>query len=623
MSSRIAGRTFLFKSLLTGAAICAVSALIAPKVQAQTAQAAVEAALLAEPHVRSTTTINTATAAELETAVATAIGSTSFTPAALAVAALEPYPLGVTGAKVRADRNTTGPGIVSAVVTELITLSDTSFATDVAAVTDQVVDVNQPVATEDLSLAGREAVVKSALGAISNAYVSLTNTFPLATLLAADSAIGTALAKDGSLTALATSGLTTILQTSILGIDGLTGRATAAAPYAAENFVAGIISSGTAPNGATLPNFAVSILKDVSTNLGVDELVAYQIGLQTSGTSALVNTATTLFLKYPTAEAKITQGLAASIPATNAGVSDANRVAFISALASTDIKAATPVLEGAVYTDPYYAPDFAGAVMTDIYNSTTTTTHGTTDTGHALLTADAAGIALGVGGILGQDGDALTGVSGTFAGFVANGSLPVADAGLYATDLITGAVKSTIPASALVQFTAGSSGGKLYVGPGTLNNNTIALATVVDLESIEDLFANAILTKYGASLVSSSADVTLAASEIGALAKAIAGFTKDESYTNGSSQVALVAPVLAGSIAELVASFNLTPFTVGTKTYNPQTQILAAIEADDEAAALAVKTSVEGVFTASNPLFYANDTTYGVITTDETSVTNF
>src|SRR5271166_423405 len=228
MSSRIFGRTLQFKSLLAGAAVCAVSAVVTSSSWADNpvaGQAELTAALAIVVPTR-TPTVNTATAAQLEAAVAKALVTGTVAPGDLAASALEPYPFGQAGAKVRADRNASGPGVVASALTELVTLSDPNFATDAAAVTQQVVDVNQPTTTANLTIAGQEAAVKSALGAISDAYIN-ANTNTRTTLLAGDAAIGTALSTDANLTGLTKSGLTTILQTAIAGVTGLKGKSTA------------------------------------------------------------------------------------------------------------------------------------------------------------------------------------------------------------------------------------------------------------------------------------------------------------------------------------------------------------------------------------------------------------
>jgi hypothetical protein len=327
-----------------------------------------------------------------------------------------------------------------------------------------------------------------------------------------------------------------------------------------------------------------------------------------------VSTATTLFTKYPLVEAKITQGLAASIPVTN-GTSDANRVAFISSLASTSIKAATPVLEGAVFVDPYYAAQFTGSVLKDIYNSTT----GASPTGHTLATTDAAGIASGVGSILGQDGDALAQVSGTFAQLIVGGQLKVTNAATYATDLITGAVKSTLPASDFLQITGNSSGQKLVVGAG------ITAATVTDLEAIEDQFADAIVTVD--STLTTKAEATTLATALGVLAEDVAKFTKGIQFNNGSGEV-YVAQYLAGTLAQFIdAEVPATTTAPFSASVTPRSLAIAAITADIDAAngnLAAVKTAVASAITAAagSPTAY-NQYLYGSITTDETAVTNF
>ena len=618
----------------TALAAFSILALTATPLWADAAgQAAIEAQLQAHTTVAKakTITLNNATAAQLAAAVADAIpANPSLTPADLAESALQPITVTV-GTKqvtqIRADRNVSGPLVVSAAIGELADAgTDASFASDAAAITDGVVDVNFGTSTQVLALAGREAVVKAALSTISTAYVNGSPT-PTSTLLSGDQAIGKALATDPDLTA----NITTILQ---IGIEGITGvKATAAAPLAAESFVQGIVTGNTLPNGASPSSFAVAILKNVATNSGVDELVAYQIGLNDSlGVGDLPNVATALFLVHPLDEAKITQGLAAAVPAGTNNTETARMTFVNTTLTTAGIKYATSVLEGAVFTDPYFAGEFTGDVMTDIYGSMT----GAKATGHTLIVTDAGPIASGIGAILGQDGNALTQVSGTFADLIANTNpalpeLPVASAATYANDLITGAVKSTLPATEFSQITPDSDGGKLNVG--TVATAKIAevntpLATVVDLESIEDLFAGAIVTRDDATIDTTKAGATAVGTALGTLAKDIATFVKGDVFVPNTSTgtTVPVAQYLAGTLAQFVVNlgFNVTVGT-GRTAFVPQAIILAAIEADlkvisTAAVNLDITTAVNAVVTAGKGSgTYA---IYGEIDVPETTITN-
>jgi hypothetical protein len=623
-------------ALRTALAAFSILTVTAGSLLADTAgQTAIEAQLQAHSTAAraKTITLNNATAAQLAAAVADAIpANPSLTAADLAESAIQPITVTVGPRQViqiRADRNISGPAVAAAAINELIsTGTDATFAADAAAITDGVVDVNFGVATQVLTLAGQEAVVKAALGTISNASVlgSLNSTDPLA---AADSAIGNAIATDPDLIPLTKNGLTTLLETAIAGVTGTKGTSTAAAPLAAESFVAGILTSGTVPDNATYPTFAQAILAKVAVNSAVDELVSYQIGLKDT-VGDLPNVAEALFLKYPLVEAKITQGLAAAIPA---GTNDQEtaRITFVnSTIATAGVKYATATLEGAVFTDPYFAGQFTGDVLTDIFNSTTATRTTVLDTGHALVVTDAPLIASGVGAILGTDGDALTQVSGSFSDLIASGALPVANAALYANDLITGAVKSKLPASEFSQITAGSDGGTLavgVVGTAKITEVNTPMETVKDLESIEDLFASAIVTKDDATIDATKAGATAAATQLGTLAKDIATFVKGDVFTpvlNGPTVP--VAQYLAGTLAQFVVNLGLdTTVGTGAKAFVPQTVILAAIEADLKLISTAavnadITTAVNSVVTSGSGS--GTYQIFGEIDVPETTITN-
>jgi uncharacterized membrane protein YcgQ (UPF0703/DUF1980 family) len=583
-----------------------------------------------------TISISTASYLQLVAAVDAAVTSNAtsgVTPATLAASVYAFYPPLTSGSTVRADRAVSAPAVVEGVISQLLTNGNTAntpaqFATYAGQVTESVAAVNGTNTAGNLTLATREAVVEDALEVLANAYSSIApnvTNFTQQQVLAADQTIGADITADPVLSAQTASGLTTLLQTAIAGITGTKATATAAAPWIAENFVAGILSAngGAAPNGATLPAFAVSILKNVYVNANVDELVAYQVGLQNNNQATLVSTGTTLFSHYPTAEAKITQGLAAAIPVVS-GSSDANRVAFVTTLTDNQLTAATPILEGAVFVDPFYAADFAGAVMGQVYSSTTTVGTTTTHTGYTLLATDAPTIATGIGSILGQDGDALAQVSGTFAQFVAAGQLPVASAATYATNLITGAVTSIFPAADFLQITGTNPSGQISSG-GSLKvtSATILPETVTDFEAIEDQFADAIITADG-SLLKTQAGATTVASLLGTLALDIASHTKGVTFTpTGSSTTAYVAQYLAGSLAEYLDSgvLSSTPFSGTTSALS---LAIADIKADIIAAnGAAVTTAVDNAISAAA----ASSTAYaiygyGSITTDETAITD-
>jgi hypothetical protein len=274
--------------------------------------------------------------------------------------------------------------------------------------------------------------------------------------------------------------------------------------------------------------------------------------------------------------------------------------------------------------------------MTDIYNSTTTVGARTTDTGHTLIVTDAGAIASGIGAILGQDGNALTQISGTFADFVANTNpalpeLPIASAATYANDLIAGAVKSKIATSEFSQFTPGSEAGTLNVGTvatAKVAEQNTPLATVVDLESIEDLFAGAIVTRDDATIDATKAGATAVGTELGTLAKDIATFVKGDVFVPNSNTgtTVPVAQYLAGTLAQFVVNLGFdTTVGTGAKAFVPQTVILAAIEADLKLISTAavnadITTAVNSVVTSGSGS--GTYQIFGEIDVPETTITN-
>lgn len=436
-------------------------------------------------------------------------------------------------------------------------------------------------------------MVKAALGAVSDA--GLTN----ASILGTDEAIGQTLAGDTYLETLPASALITIIQTAMAGIDGSKGKSQAAGPEAAEEFVQGLLSiSGTVPDNIGYPAFAVGALKKVSSNTSVDELVAYQVGLADNATTAsLAALASALYTSYPSAIAKVTQGLSAVLPASDA--TESARVSFIQQLTAAQTRDAVPILQGALFVDPYNAGPFTQGVFSTLLSQ---------PNGSRLLVSDAPRIATGAGAILGQDGDALTQVADIFSQYIANDDLPVSDAATYATALISGAVKGRVPGSQFSGAAFGGGGGDLNVGAG------IDAETATDLASIVDLLASGVIIANHFSLGTASG-LRSTASEIGSMAGDVARYVKDETFDDGGSPepaAVYLAGTLADSVATTVAELNLEP--------NVQNAILAAIETDVAADTNgAVRADVKAVF--ENDAYRAYPVV-GAISPQETMVTN-
>jgi hypothetical protein len=560
-------------------------------------------------------TILTAKAADLATAVTAAIetGTTGFTPAQLAAAAFQPV-----GGKVRSDRETSAAVVTDAVVT-LFTSgtghANANFASIIGATVDSVVAVNGTLNNTKLTLttAGQSTVIKDALGTIADG-LGTTGTG----VLAADAKIGAALSGDPYLEGIAKAALTTALQVGIEGINGVKGKSTTNAPLAAQEFVSGILSTGTLPNDPATPapaaynTFAVAILKNVSKNASVDEFVSYQVGL--SDTTGLVSLAQALATKYttPATVAKIVQGVTAD---TTAAIGEAGRQTFINALTVALSKDAVAIAQGGAYVDPIYSGSFTAATFSGLVTDSTAKSN--------LATKYAAAIATGVGNILGQDGDELTQVALTYKKLLGANTLPPASAATYATDLITGAVKSKISTSAFTGAAAGLGGGTLAVGTGKFGS-TVGNEVALDLSSVLNLFAEGIIN--GSSLATSK-DVAAVAKEVGTLAEDVAKFVKNESSSAGGTSQP-VAAYLAGTVANLVnALIGNTGATTTTKgvTLTAFQVIAAAISKDVQAVTQSTKNAdVDTIVAAAVTNFasFPSAGTAGALGTVESPVTN-
>ena len=551
-------------------AACALFTVTAPSLKAQTAAEITDAQNDIKAEL-SSGTIVTSSSTVLATAVAKAIkadSSSTLTPAIFAEAALLPYPY--PGGTVRQEPGrdsaavlVTGSAIAQLVATGTSTkVTEIDFTTDVAAITDAVIDVSSTNASNKLTTAGREMVGKEALGVISDAYTANTGKVPRATLLAADEGVGKELATDSYLEGLSSDGLTVILESVMGGVNGVKGTSVAVAAFAAEYFTAGLVSTGSVPNqsqGMTFPAFAVDILRPVSINQSVDELVLYELGLHDDGANqtALVNIAESVFKAYPAGDTKFVQGLAGAIPKGNK--SETARINFADALTTGTVAAAPKILEGMTFVDPFYASEFTTGVFNSIYAKNPST-----------LLTDGTLIASGVGNVLGQDANELTQIANVYGTFISSGKLPTASAGGYATALIGAAESSDINSDRFTGAAAGGGGGLLKLGAAITN------ATVTDLASITDVLADGIVSFYKTAGTLNTSETSTAASDIGNLAEAVAKFVGTETFSDSSNskESGPVAEFIAGTLADYIEAV--------ISTTNTATAILNAIKTDVE-----------------------------------------
>lgn len=560
---------FFAKGIRAAIAASAALALSIHCVHAQTAnqlaaQQAVET-ILQGLHPQKT--ILTATPTQLVDAVQAVVSasSASLTAADIASGVLTPF-----SGHVRSDRNTTA-GLVAAgaIQTEiLLTATNTStFSADVAAITDEVVAVNGTtgLATETLSTAGQGTVIKDALGTLSDE--TLAGSITASTLEAADTAAGLKLVDDSYLESLST--FSTALDTGMAGINGVKGKSTAEAGFAADAFVTGIVESGSLPNAAistsAYQSFAETILKNVSSNTSVDEVVANAVGDSTtelSSTTNLESLAAALFSKYPTAQAKIAQGIIADVPIASG--TETSRTSFLGSLigfGTAELKDAVNITQGAVFVDPYFSAEFTQGAFNAIDGSNIIT-------GPKTLKADAAPLATAIGTTLGQDGNALAQVAAVYGNAVASGTLPVASVNTYAGNLIAGAVKglsSKIPTGVF----------NVNVGDGGTLGLT-SQTTADDLTFIAEDFAAAIVqTATTANSLATVAGDKKFATEIGTLAQTVAKYAKNLDIANGGTAV-------DGFIAATLDNDLSTVFSGLTGPDNPLQLAEAAIKTDVE-----------------------------------------
>ena len=592
----------LLRSAVAGVAALAAIGFSTPSVWATVTTAQAQAEIQAQ--LPSGKNINSASAAQLAAAVATAITtSTDAAPAAFAAAAFAPVTVGST-AKIRSDRNSSAPLVVAKAIS-VISGTDTNFAAQIGALDDSVVVVNGTNTRENLTIAAKEAVVKTSLETLSDEAVATTGATITGTELnAAATQIGTSLATDTFLKTQPSLTLITTLQGGIAGIYGVKGRDIANAPAEAAAYVQGILNGGI-PNSLTTPVFAVDILKDVNTNASVDELVTNKIAIADSF-GDLPSVGSALIAAYSKEAVKITQGLVAAATAVNN--TESNRVTVLTNLTALQPKSAASILEGSVYVDPYFAGDFTGAVFQSVVTGTPTT-----KTKAALATA-ATAAATGVGAILGSDGDVLTQVAQQFGNEIGLTNLPATKAATFASNLVKSALNSTVPTTAFSQFTGYPNGG----GGGQFAGGKTSLATAItrtalnDLASVVDLFAAGVIQADGGSSITGSG-LSKAESQVSLIAADIAKLAKNEAFVAGNATS--VAGFLAGSLANTIADLSLPALS--------QSGLFAAVEKAVSAASAADKTDVAAQFTGSTylgDLYNASGT--GPIGTEETAVTN-
>ena len=427
---------------------------------------------------------------------------------------------------------TAAAAAASGTISALLTGSDANFAADAAAAI-------KTLAEADFSAADDEAIIKAALGTISDTIAgnnpSVATQLTPAQMLAADRAIGAAIAGDAKFTAIAKNGLTTILENGLVGINGVKGKSTGPAPDAAQAFVAGTLVGGVAPNGLTLEVYGVDILAKVSKNTSVVELVTNDLA-NVDLSSDFVPLAQALIKKYAAANVKIVQGIAAAIPPTS-GTTVTNTVTFVQNHTTALNSSAGIIAEGATFVEPGHAEDFtAGAFASLVAGG-----------GSKLATKYAAAIATDEGTVLGSYGDALTDVAQVYAALSGSNILSVKNLGTYAKDLISGAVKSKVP---FEQLAFGSVGGTLAVG-GKATGYMVGQGVVTDLESIVDQFAKVIFDSNGGNTMT-TAGAKAAAAEIKTLVSDVTAFVTKETITN----TAISAPVeIAASVANLLDRF--------------------------------------------------------------------
>jgi hypothetical protein len=477
----------------------------------------------------------------------------------------------------------------SGTISALITAGGTNFVTNAATAIDTLAD-------QDLSTADITAIVKAALGTISDSIAtSSSGAAILTTGTAADEAIGAKLASDSKLEGLGKDFIKA-LESGIVGINGVKGKSQTAAPDAAQAFVEGLLTSSTSgtvvvPGGLTVDVFASDILSKVSKNGNVDSLVAFDAA-QVSGSSTtnLTALATALFKKYPSVADKIAQGVIGASVLSSGTASEANREAFVSALTTAETKDGAVIAEGAAFEDPNYAGQYTSSVFASLFSA-----------GSKVAVGEAGKIATDVGIALGADTDALTQVASVFSELTGSNLLPVASSATYMKDLIAGSLKG--------QKLASTTSGRTSVHRETTTSTTISADEAQDFASILDLFAAGIVQSVGTS------NPTKLAKDIGTLVKDIAHFVAKDTATvivNGTSTTEPVAVYLAGTLANYIAA------SLGSA----ETDVFAAItKGVDSVISKSIDSQVAALF-AGTPPAYTDYTKVGAITTPETTVTN-
>ena len=208
-------------------------------------------------------------------------------------------------------------------------------------------------------------------------------------------------------------------------------------------------------------------------------------------------------------------------------------------------------------------------------------------------------------------------MANTYSLFLGAGKLPAGSTGTYAVGLIRGAVNGTIPVSEFIDA-PGSGGGRLVVGAN------ITTATVIDLSSIANVFANGIVKSYGNAInTPGGTAATNAAGQIGAVTAAIVKFVGNETFTDtqNSNQSGYVAVYIAATLADYIVSLKLDGGS--TASNSPQTLILNAIKTDVDAVTnSAVNAQVNTQIGDAGPGSVYVETNYGPIAVQTATVTN-
>jgi hypothetical protein len=561
-------------------------------------------------------TITSASSSALAAAVASAMTSNTnplLTPPDFAISALLPDPWGSTPYSVipQPRRDADAVAVAAAAINQIIAtglvIGPTELDEQIARVSEYLLDEGYGNSNFSLDLAGKEAVLQTALTTITNAYASATPAFrPV--LKYADEAVGQKLTDDGFLE----------------GLAGVTGTNPAYAPYAARYFVTGLMTSSSntftwpnQSNGVTITQFTQDVLTNVVSNGTLDNLVTNAISTNVyanaasnlAGRETLDAIGEALFNQFtasnPTSatneaiDTALTTGLESGV---TQGLNEENqRIAFASALTTAEVASAVSIEKGAIYVDPYYAGQFTNGIFTNIKASSAAT-----------LVSDAPALATGAGNIIGSDGNVLTQVANTFSTFIGTGALSATNAGTYALELINGAQLGTE--------------GPILGGGGKFKISTTA--SLVDVASIADVMAAGVKASFGSSI--STAQAPTFGSDIGLIAQNMGYLLTAYSFTDSldSNRSIPMAEFVAGTLADYIVALNLGATAQADALNDIKTDIDTAIEASffGSSTKTQVVNEVNAAVTAApagtNGFGGDADGDYGAIAVQETTVTN-